>query len=306
MTFPDLKISWQILLLSFVLACGLWYGVTVRERLEVQAEVSLTYRGMPDNLMVRDGLLKSFTVLLRGPKALIKNLDTSMLTYAVDLTHLRSGRNVIALSAPRTMAESRALSVMELVPNQLVLEVEGVMENTVPLEPQFSPPTLAQVLKAKNLHVNPASVSVRGPESVIRRIGSLKLDVPLEPAASGKYQLQLSVNTPAQVTAAPSTVLVRYDIAGTRALVELERVPQLDVKTSQPYRITPQKVALTVELPEELLTDKRYLEKIRVVVNVQDIPRLGSDELTPFVELPEGARLMHIAPAKLNVTKNGN
>ena len=305
MTFSAIKVNWQILLPAFILACGLWYAVTVGDRLEVQAEVNLTYRGMPENLMVREGLLKSFTVQLRGPRALVRSLDTKMLTYSVDLSYLRPGTNVIALSAPRLMSESRTLHVMGLVPNQLALEVEGIMESAVSLEPRFSVPTLAQALKAENLRVIPASVSLRGPESVIRKIHSLKLDVPLEPDTVGEYQLSIPVSTPAQVTATPGTVLARYSIAGTRASLELERTPLLDAKIAQPYRITPPKVALTVELPAGLKDNKSYLEKIRVVINVKDLPPAGSGEVKPFVELPEGARLLHISPARLGVTKSG-
>jgi len=305
MTFSDLKSNSQILLLSLVLACGLWYAVTVRDRLEVQAEVTLNYRSMPEQLMVRDGMLKSFTVHVRGPKELIKSLDTRMLTYLVDLSHLRRGTNVIALSAPFIMAESRALSVLALEPNHLVLEAVGMMESVVPLEPRFNSPTLAQALKAEDLHVSPASVSVRGPEDVIKKINSLQLDVPLEPAATGNYRLSLPVTTPQQVTAVPGTVVVRYSVAGKRTLAEFDRTPLLDVKNPQGYQITPPVVTLKVELPESLRDSKSYLEEIRVNISVKDLPPSGSGEVRPSVQLPEGARLVGISPAKLNVTKSG-
>lgn len=305
MSFTDIKLNWQILTLSFVLACGLWYTVTVRDRLEVQAEVALNYRSMPENLMVREGMLKNFTVQVRGPRALVRSLNTKTLTYFVDLSSLRRGTNVIALSAPFTMAESRALDVMGLVPNQLVLEAEAIMESTVPLEPKFSSPTLAQALKAENLRARPASISVRGPESVIKKLDSLKLDVPLELTAAGDYHFSLSVSTPPQVTATPGTVLVLYSIVGKRALAELERAPLLDTKHAPLYQVTPKKVALTVELPEGLAANKSYLEKIRVLVNAKDLPLADSGEVKPSVELPEGARLVDISPAKLSVTKNG-
>jgi YbbR domain-containing protein len=305
MTFLDMKINWQILLISFVLACGLWHTVTVRDRLEVQAEVTLNYRGMPEHLMVLDGMLKSFTVQVRGPRELVKSLDTKMLTYAVDLAHLRRGTNVIALDAPRAIVESRALDVMGLAPNRLVLEAEDVLESSVPLEARFSAPALAHALKAENLKVVPASISLRGPESVIRKMHSLRLDVPLEPTATGDYRLPLSVGTPPQVTAAPGTVLVSYSVAGKSVVVELERTPFLDAKHAPLYRITPRKVALTVELPEGLRNDKSYLEKVRVVMDAQALPPSGSAEVRPSVELPEWARLVGISPVKLDVTKSG-
>jgi len=301
MTF--LEINWRILLLSFVLACGLWYAVTVRDRMEVQAEVALHYRGMPENLMVREGMLKSFTVLVRGPKELVRNLDPAMLTYSVDVSQLRPGTNVFVLSAPRPMMESRAFDVMDLVPNKIVLEAEGVVESAVPLEPLFSVPALAQAVKAENLQVIPASVNVRGPESVIRKIQSLKLDVPLESVATGDYRVSLPVSTPPQVTVAPGTVLAHYSIAAKRAFMEFERRPLVELKVSQPYRILPQQVMLRVELPEWLMGDKKYLEQIRVVI--KDFPLSGSGEVKPSVELPPGTRLVAISPDKLNVTKAG-
>jgi hypothetical protein len=186
-----------------------------------------------------------------------------------------------------------------------VLEAEGIMENVVSLEPVFSIPVLAQALKAENLQVAPASVSLRGPESEIRKIQRLKLDVPLEPAAMGDYQLLLPVTTPAQVTATPGAVLVRYSIAGVRVSLELEREPLLDAKISQPYLVMPQKMTLTVELPAGLKDDKRYLEKIRVVIDAKDLPLAASGEVKPSVELPPGARLVNISPGKLEVTKDG-
>jgi hypothetical protein len=303
MIFSDVKINWQILLLSFALACGLWHTVSVRDRLEVQAEVTLNYRDMPEHLMVLDGMLKNFTVQVRGPRELVKSLDTKMLTYAVDLAQLRHGTNVIALDAPRAIVESRALDVMGLVPNRLVLMAEGVLESVVPLEARFSDPELAHVLKAKNLQVAPASVSLRGPESVIGKMRSLRLDVPLEPTATGDYRLPFSVSTPPQVTAAPGTVLVSYGVVDNRVLVEFERTPILDARHAPLYRITPRKVALTLELPEGL--DRSSLEKIRVVIDANELPPSGSAEVRPSVELPKWARLVGISPVKLDVTKSG-
>jgi hypothetical protein len=209
---------------------------------------------------------------------------------------------VIALEAPLTLAESRALDVMGLVPNHLVLEAEDILESVVPLEARFSDAELVHVLKAGNLQVAPASVSLRGPESAIKKMHSLRLDVPLDPTATGDYRLPLSVNTPPQVTALPGTVLVSYSVVDRRVVRELERTPILDAKHAPLYRVTPRKVTLALELPEGL--DKNALEKIRVVIDAKDLPLSGSAEVTPVVELPKWARQVG-PPVKLDVTKTG-
>ena len=302
----EIKVNWQILALSFALAAGLWYVVTVRDRLEVQAEVSLHYRGMPENLMVRDGLLKSFTVQLRGPKEMVKCLDTKMLSYSVDLSDLHRGTNLIPLAAPYTLVNSRALDVMGFSPGHLSLEVESVLERTVPLDLRFTLPALAQALKAENLRAAPPTVTVRGPESEVRKLTSLPLEVPIDPdATENEYERSLSVGTHAQVTVSPGTVRVYYSMAGKRSVINVERTPLANIKNRQRFKIVPAKVALTVELPESLAANKSYLDKIQGLVIVHSVTATSSLKIKPVVELPEGARLVSINPTELTVTNTG-
>jgi hypothetical protein len=306
MTFPSIRVNAQVLALSLVLALGLWYMVTVRERLEVQAEVSLNYRGMPENLMVREGLLRSFTVQLRGPKTLIGNLDTRKLSYSVDLSSLQKGVNTITLSAPSRLTESRAISVTALFPDRFTLEAEAIMERTVPLNTKFKAFGLAAMLKAENLRAVPGSVTIRGPESLVKKTASITLEVPVDPEASaGDHERSLSVNTPPHVTASPGTVTVRYSIAGTRLRLELERTPLIGADDAQRWLVVPKKVLLLVELPEALAANKSYLDKIRVLVDTGALPPGGKSSVKPSVEIPEGARLLGISPGELSVTSVG-
>ncbi len=303
MTRPEININWQILALSFVMAVGLWYAITVRERMEMQAEVSLTYRGIPDNLMVVDGLLKSYTVQLRGPRELVRALDTKTLSASVDLSVLRRGTNVITLSPPSVLVNSRALDVMGLSPNRLTLEVEAVMERTVPVEPRFNSPQLAQALKAENLRTIPAGVTIRGPESVVKKVNSLSLEVPIDPQSEvGEREFTRPVAAPPQVSCSPGVVQVRYSISGIRGQLDVERTPAVNVRNAQNYHVVPGKVQLRVELPETLTTNKAYLDKIRVVLDVQSVPPGGRRIIKASVELPEGARLLGITPTTLTVT----
>ena len=43
--------------MAFAVAVGMWYVVSVRDRLEVQLEVGIEYNGIPPGLVVTDGLV---------------------------------------------------------------------------------------------------------------------------------------------------------------------------------------------------------------------------------------------------------
>ena len=296
------NINWQILLLSFVLACGLWYGITVRDRLEMQAEINLSYKNMPENLLVREGLGKNYVVQLRGPRELIKNLDTKTLSHVVDLSVLRPGSNSITLGAPRALVESRAIEVMAIYPPVLVLEVEQELEKSVPLELKFASPSLAQALKVDGLLANVDAIVLRGAESLLKKVTKIAVEVPIESdVTQGKVELVVPVPAPAQLAAQPDVLLVSYTVVGTRTLLELERVVLTDARNPRSYTIDPPKLRLQVELPESLATNKNYLAKIRVVAAVQNLLPGQSQIIKPLVELPEGAHLAGISPTELKI-----
>ena len=46
------------LFVAFAVAVGMWYVVSVRDRLEVQLEVGIEYNGIPPGLVVTDGLVR--------------------------------------------------------------------------------------------------------------------------------------------------------------------------------------------------------------------------------------------------------
>ena len=55
------------LLISIIAATGMWYGVSVRDRIEAQFDVFIVYYGIPQSRMVTHGLIKKISIRLKGP-----------------------------------------------------------------------------------------------------------------------------------------------------------------------------------------------------------------------------------------------
>ena len=53
-------------LLSLVIATGLWYLVVGRDHVETQVELRVEYRGLPEGLIIREGMVNHISVRLRG------------------------------------------------------------------------------------------------------------------------------------------------------------------------------------------------------------------------------------------------
>lgn len=62
------------LLISIIAATGMWYVVSVRDRIEAQFDVFIDYYGIPQNLMVTDGLIKKISIRLKGPETLLRSI----------------------------------------------------------------------------------------------------------------------------------------------------------------------------------------------------------------------------------------
>ena len=61
-----MNIRWKDLGVAFVLAVILWYGVSGSEKLETQVDVRLEYKGAPQGLVIREGLINKVEVRVRA------------------------------------------------------------------------------------------------------------------------------------------------------------------------------------------------------------------------------------------------
>lgn len=121
------------LLVAVLTAVGMWYVVSVRDRLEAQVEVSIDYYGIPPNLVVTDGLISKVQVRLRGPETLLRSIPQQKLTQAVDLSGIKKGVTVVPLSGENMGPAFRAFELVDVQPPRIVIKADTLMERSVPL-----------------------------------------------------------------------------------------------------------------------------------------------------------------------------
>lgn len=297
--------NWLILVLAFVTALFMWYTVTVRDRLEAQLEVRLDYRGVPENMVVVDGLINKINVRLRGPEALVRSISPQNLNQVVNLSKVKKGTNIIPLTPDDWNPAFRAFEVIEVSPPRLTLQVDNLVTRNVPVKPVLKSPLQGTVLSVTDIAVGPPAVSVRGPESVVNAMGGVKVNIPLDPKASaGTHMQNLPLDVPNFVSANPPSVNVQYTITSGRKEVTLQRAIGVAAQDKQRYSITPPVVSLRVEVPESLVRNNAYLNQAQLSIVPPPMAPGASVRVPIALSLPEGMTVLDAPPTYATVTKN--
>ena len=128
------------LLVAFAVAVGMWYVVSVRDRLEVQLEVGIEYNGIPSGLVVTDGLVSKVQVRLRGPEILLRSISSRSLTEAINLSNIKKGTTIVPLTSDNMGPSLRAFELVDVQPPRIVITADTLAERSVPIRAVLESP----------------------------------------------------------------------------------------------------------------------------------------------------------------------
>ncbi|MDO5537881.1 MAG: CdaR family protein [Desulfovibrionaceae bacterium] len=309
MSFSNKKQSLALhiisILLSVCIATAMWYMVSVRDRIEMQVDVNIDYIGIPKNLIVTDGLIKKVTVRVRGPEALLRGLNSPHLNQQIDLSLIKKGVTIVPLTAERLSGYYRSFDVLDVQPPRIVVKADNVVERMVPIQPEVRSTLRKGAVTVSDVVVNPASVSLWGPESVVSEITSLRLPIEIDPKAAGtSVQQTMPLDAPGLVTVTPKNVRVSYTVTSRRVTVAHKY--RIVVSSDNPgdYVVTPKDTTLTVEVPETLAKNLAYLNELKLNVIPPATLKPGEDVIVPVhYRIPDGMTVLQ--PRLENVTISG-
>ena len=290
-------------LLSLVIASGLWYIVVGRDHVETQVQLRVEYRGLPDGLVSHVGMVNNLSVRLRGSAELLRTLHSRDLVYTVDLSGVQKGANALPLNVA-DLPDFKAFEILEVTPSRLVLEVDALTERVVPLMNRIIPLPVSSPYLLSHVILEPSFVTVKGPESRVNALDRLSVSYdPSKNASEGPHEASVAISAPPQVEITPPVTTLRYTLELKTEDVVLKRTVGIDGGKNS-FALSPASCRLTVSIPEDLVKDSDYLDAIRVIVRPSaDMAPGSSAEVPPLVMLPSGARLGSIEPALIKVTR---
>lgn len=296
--------SWLAMLFAVLVACAMWYAVSISDRIEGQVEISLNYYDIPPNLVVTDGLANKITVRLKGPEALLRSLPKEKLTQAISLASIKKGTTIVPFPSQSLSPTFRAFEVIDVQPPRIVVTADTVMERSVPVRTIEESPLRGGALTVENLSVSPATVILRGPEEVISGISNVPLTIPLDPKAAGTtVQKSMPLDTPSLVTASPASVMVRYTITSGRTVISRHCQVKVGHDSTHHYTVEPKEVSALVEVPEALAKSSTYLNGLEVNAVPPPLEPGESKKVKIKFSLPEGMTLLNSSIDEVTITR---
>jgi YbbR domain-containing protein len=293
-----MRLRWKEFTIALLMAVVLWYGVSGSEKIESQVEVRVDYRGLPQGLVVRSGLVNKVSARVRAPAGMLRTLTSRDHAFFLDLSHVRKGENILAMNVAYLPFRS-GVEVIEVSPSRILVDVDSISSKILPLTARISAELPRDYVA--QVSFSPQEVTISGPSSLVD--GMIDLDMPIVV----KNGDQLGENTftrllplPGGVDASPPEVRVSVNIDVKRKPAKVTRSVQMTAPPNMSAVIQPERVSIEVAMPESLVSRAASNKDIRAFVHLEG-HELGAHAIPVQVELPVGAELIEVNPSSVTV-----
>lgn len=294
-----MRLHWKELCVAFVMSCLLWYGVSGSEKVETQLEVRVDYRGLPQGLVVTNGLASKATVRIRASVGMLRSLADRDFAFFIDLSDVHKGENIIPIN-PSYLPFRAGVQVIDITPSRLYLTADTIEQKNVPVVASITGKLPAAY--SADVAFMPEHTTISGPSALLAGINSITIPVAVdEHTEPGSTALKRLIPLPEGVDAAPQTVTGTLRVEMKRKEVTVTRAVQVHTSPAFSKFARPEKVSITLEIPEALAAKAANNTEIIASVALEK-EGLGTHTVPVSVDLPEGARLLSVDPPEISVT----
>lgn len=242
-------------LISLGLAIVLWYFVGGEDIVNKNVMVPVEVINLPRDLVISNQFKKEIEVSVSGPRSLVLDMGKGDVTRQIDLAQATPGTMVLE-NTNDVIAVPRGVEVLGIQPKNVILSLDKMIQKQFVINP-VTRGNLAPDYILKNIRMEPHSISITGPQTVLSQYEVLRtkpielqglresteIQVPLEldpvivdliGATTITAGLEISVET------------VQKTILGLVVRVEKDGVLQ---------RVTPATVTVTAAFPKTLIRD---------------------------------------------------
>ena len=208
--------NWALKIVSLLLATLLWAAVSNETSSEIGLDVPLEYRNIPAQMEITGDTTNTVQVRLRGSFNVIKDITPRNVATTIDLSKMRTGEKIVALS-PQNVEAPFGAEVIRVNPSSVRFTLERTSIKTIPIVPTILGQP-ADGYEVGQILVSPSMVEVDGPESRINTLSSIAT-VPIRVErrqSSTEVTADLDVPDPQIRLPHPSPVNVKIEIRRKR------------------------------------------------------------------------------------------
>ncbi len=248
--------DWVLRMISLGLAIVLWYFVGGEDIVNKNVMVPVEVINLPRDLVISNQFKKEIEVSVSGPRSLVLDMGKGSITRQIDLEKATPGTMVLENSND-VIAVPRGVKVLRIQPKSVILSLDKLIQKQFPVNPVTSGELAADYV-LKNIRMEPDSISITGPQTVLEKFEVLRTKVIDIQGLKKSTEIQVPLELdPVFVDLIGATTItasleievetVQKTISGFAITVEKDGVLQ---------RVTPATVAITAALPKTLIRGK--------------------------------------------------
>lgn len=200
-------------LISLAFAVVLWFFVMGERRHEVSHLVPVTYRGVPEGLIIANEVPGAVEVSISGPRALLSHLDTGDLEVVVNLAQARAGTTSFK-HLGENLRTPAGLTVTRVYPASLEVRLERLRDRQVPVRVVLHGAPAAG-FEVRAVRSEPHHVLVSGAESALKTIeeaATEEIDINGR-RESFSQKATILFNQPFTLLKGPRTITIKVEVA---------------------------------------------------------------------------------------------
>ncbi len=156
-------------LVSLLLAIGLWMVVARGPIAEVEMNVPIEFRNLPDTLEIDSASFTKAQIRVRGPEPVIHRLVASDVRAEIDLADVRPGERTFDLTG-RQIHVPQDVKVVQIIPGQFHLSFDNRATRVVEVRPRVTG-TFASGMRVAQVIADPPNMEIIGPR---RRVDAVE------------------------------------------------------------------------------------------------------------------------------------
>lgn len=237
--------------LSLFVAVGIWAWLQREQVVMARARARIDYAWPADLVLVND-ITGSAMINVRGPQGVVRTLDSSQLSIAVDLSESGQGTHAIDFTDKPVRGLPSGVQVVQVSPVGAQVEFDQAMTRQVKVRPAVIG-EVAEGYKRVKVSVDPKVVEITGPQSLVRNIAEVSTDiVDISGMTESKtVQVPLAIERRSVRPTDPTSISLAVEIEpllATRVFNDIQVVTR-----AAGWRAEPEEVRLTLEGPAAAL-----------------------------------------------------
>ena len=157
-----------LMLVSLVLATGLWLLVAGEQTVERTMRIPLEFTNLPAHLELAGDAPETVDVRVRGASASLSRLTTGDLMAVLDLRQAKPGLRLFHLQGADVRAPL-SVEIVQVQPSSVAMTFEPSETKIVPVSPRVEGQP-ASGFRLGAISSQPATVVVAGPSTALRRL----------------------------------------------------------------------------------------------------------------------------------------